>query len=194
MWKDTWSSFANPLDNQLYTPLNLGVEQLTVASIIKDDKWDLSQMGYHLPKSIADTILTTFIPNKDGLRDMLKYSLTIGIKFSTNLAYQYLLNNNNTPAITTGSFKWLWKLQCPNKIKYFICIRSHNRLPTISYLSFIGIDVDPLCKHCKNSKTINPTFRECPRVMDFWKKTNLANILEISSYLGMKEWIKKCCK
>lgn len=91
VWKDTWAAFDNPLANQLHTPLSLEMESLTVDSIIKDGHWDISQLGYPLPHSIASTILATFIRNKWGLKDKLKCSLVVSGEFSTKLAYQNLL-------------------------------------------------------------------------------------------------------
>ncbi|KAK4709108.1 hypothetical protein R3W88_030033 [Solanum pinnatisectum] len=59
-------------------------------------------------------------------------------------------------------FSWIWKLHFPNKIKYFLWLCNHGRLKTGNYLYNIGMDIDPLCKICRQPETNSHIFLDCP--------------------------------
>lgn len=105
VWKDTWSSFKKPLLNLIHTPLNLGEENLTIDSLINNEKCDVSFIGYDLPKDIADTFLVTLILEKSTLRDKYRCFLTPEGRFSTGLTYHHILTKNFCSSKTISSNK-----------------------------------------------------------------------------------------
>ncbi|KAK4740426.1 hypothetical protein R3W88_004123 [Solanum pinnatisectum] len=91
-------------------------------------------------------------------------------------------------------FKWLWKLHCPNKIKHFLWLCQHYRLPTRAYLN--SIDVNKQCQICSTTKTIKHIFLECKPAMKLWEELRVLNAtysytLEFLSLTNQKNEMKK---
>ncbi|KAK4711266.1 hypothetical protein R3W88_005779 [Solanum pinnatisectum] len=79
---------------------------------------------------------------------------------------QNLLASNNK---TDYSFQWIWSLNTLHKIKHFLWLCSHNRLPTNSYLHHLGIITDPSCPICHNAvESTTHTLLECHLVKKLW--------------------------
>lgn len=72
-----------------------------------------------------------------------------------------------------GASIGFFALKCSNKLKFFIWLCYHSRLPTKSYLNHIGVVVDPLCPKCHSPETTKHIFLECNRAKKFWRKHNI---------------------
>lgn len=71
-------------------------------------------------------------------------------------------------------FNWIWDSKCPNKIKFLLWKRLHNRLPTRSYLHHIGLNINPLCPVCKNEEeTLKHIFTTCTVGKNYWTTLGL---------------------
>lgn len=147
-----------------------------------------------LPQSITDTIYTTFISDTTGLIDKPRCSLVANDRFSTASAYYYLLNKENRSVQTMDNFKWIWKLNCPNKIKFFIWLTYYNRLLTTSYLNYIGMYVNTVCKQCQQTETIDHIFRACSSTLTIWEANNLLLIIDKHRLLSTKDWLLQCSR
>ncbi|KAK4718341.1 hypothetical protein R3W88_016679 [Solanum pinnatisectum] len=59
------------------------------------------------------------------------------------------------------NYCWLWKLYCPNKIKLFLWLVTHYRLPTNQHLNSICIVPSPNCYFCGEIETCKHIFMGC---------------------------------
>ncbi|KAM3236215.1 hypothetical protein P3L10_016252 [Capsicum annuum] len=78
------------------------------------------------------------------------------------------------PISNVVGFADIWKANAPNKVKTFLCLLTHGKLPSNSYLSRIGLNIDPLCSYCYSSpETVNRIFFRCPNAVNFWRDLQL---------------------
>lgn len=52
-WKDTWSTFKQPINSQINYTMNINEEDTTVSQFIKNGTWDLGTLSYVLSRSIT---------------------------------------------------------------------------------------------------------------------------------------------
>lgn len=165
---------------------------LPCPSYIKNGSWDLGPLELVLPRHITDTIYATFIPDIEGMEDKNKCTLVTNNRFHTSKAYQYVHSKEKRNVQCNKNFTWIWKLHCPAKMKYFIWLLYHNKLPTAYYLQKIGMNVDPVCFYCQQTETLDQILRSCPKVLIFWRANNMGTLIEQSRQLSTKDWLRQC--
>ncbi|XP_019265527.1 PREDICTED: uncharacterized protein LOC109243087 [Nicotiana attenuata] len=151
-------------------PLTQNDLEAKVSSIHNMGNWDTSALSINISPSILNLLNSVFIPLVTTKEDNLIWDLTPNGQFSNSSAYSFLSRTTtNLLSGEEGSFKWIWNLQTPNKIKYFIWLLTHKRLPTRSFLHSIGINCVPQCHYCDNEQEdIAHIFFECPNAVHFW--------------------------
>lgn len=87
-------------------------------------------------------------------------------------------------------FNWIWALHCPNKIKYFICICHHSRLPTKNYLLKVRLAQNNQCHLCKKSETIKHIFLECYKVRSLWRTFNICHLTDQITLDQHENWLQ----
>ncbi|KAK4718482.1 hypothetical protein R3W88_016820 [Solanum pinnatisectum] len=98
------------------------------------------------------------------------WGLTNNGLFSTNSAYKHI-NDQSSKHIREPNvkFKWIWAVNAPNKIRTFLWLLYHRRLPTNHSLKERGINVDPKCSYCDYPKEDSDhIFFACPSMLNFW--------------------------
>lgn len=85
-------------------------------------------------------------------------------------------------------FSWIWAL---NKIKFFIWLCYHNRLPTSIYLKNIGLDVDPFCKTRNQPEIIEHIFLQCVHVhvQKLWDNLNINRTIKSLASQQNGNWL-----
>lgn len=91
------------------------------------------------------------------------------------------------PDIGINSFDWTWAMHCPNKIRHFLWLCQHNRLPTRAHLNAIGINISNLCHICNKRETIKHIL-ECRLTRKVWKHLGIHNEISILSF--QQYWLK----
>lgn len=93
-------------------------------------------------------------------------------------------------------FSWIWKLRCPNKIKLFVWLGQHDRIPTCHYLNNIGIDINPNCKVCGSVEITKQIFLDCTLVKRYWEKLGIEDYIDHISNSGEQDRLKaiKCIR
>ncbi|GKC74702.1 RNA-directed DNA polymerase, eukaryota, reverse transcriptase zinc-binding domain protein [Tanacetum coccineum] len=105
--------------------------------------------------------------------------------------------------ISTNSTKETkWSKIIPRKICIFIWRLQQRRLPVLTWLQHIGMDLNSiLCPHCEDDiETFDHCFMRCSRVLDGWKKVfkwwkmdsfNVRSIDDIINHTGRDTFNKK---
>lgn len=139
-----------------FVNLRYGKFLVTMTSINHSLIWTLS---FALPQNVLDILHNTFIPLSFPNQDKLLWGLTSNGSFSTSSCYQFLASSEDSNAsnlVSHSNKKFL------NKIKTFLCLSQHGRLPTGQYLNGTGLNVPPSCSFCGNaSESIPYIFFEC---------------------------------
>nr|XP_021852025.1 uncharacterized protein LOC110791584 [Spinacia oleracea] len=138
-------------------------------SIMRNGNWYLNELSFILPTNILNWIKAIPIPLFG--EDAPYCSLSNGLKFNLQSAYNHVWNNKFSE--TTPSEKWscVWKARCPPKIQFFLWLILWNRLPTASHLASRQIIPNGKCQFCPHDQEdIGHLFLYCPRATEFWNQ------------------------
>jgi len=157
-WYDVWLPNGKTIREQIQGPLRKKENNIRVGEVIlKNNILNLNEITFELSKDILLQINCTYTSHNKT--DKAVWRPSPHGTLSTTLVYKMLAEQDKT--ITFDGFRWIWPLHYPNKIKYFIWLCQHKRLPTRKYLHSIGIKIDPLCHICNKMETIEHIFVEC---------------------------------
>ncbi|KAK4710440.1 hypothetical protein R3W88_004953 [Solanum pinnatisectum] len=109
-------------------------------------------ISVELPQKILLLVQSTYINSTSKKSDTAIWKPNSKGILTTSSAYRFLQENKPEYQQNISNPSWIWSLNCPNKIKFFLWLCHHNRLPTKSYLKSIGIDISDLCNLCKKNK------------------------------------------
>lgn len=129
------------------------------------------------------------MPKNPEHHDSLIWGITPNANFTFKSCYNALIGT-----IKSESFSWIWKLPVPPKVRHFIWLCSHDRLPTTSYLHKIQIMPNIICPTCKApSESTTHMFFQCSPTRTIW--TNLGILKEIDTIhnnsLQPLYWLKR---
>lgn len=122
--------------------------------------WALNTIPFQLPCQILHAITRYPFPNQPRT-DKVFWPFTSNGKFSTSSASLFL--DTHRPSDSHHlDFTWIWKhLHTLPKIKYFIWLCSHNRLPAKLFLWKRHIASSSLCHFCYCEESIIHILRDC---------------------------------
>lgn len=85
------------------------------------------------------------------------------------------------------------EIHTPNKIKNFLWLLQHNKLPTNLHLSKLRLNIPPNCQICQtHTKDINHIFSSCTLTLGFWadlfKRSTKNPNMNISSFTN-NNWL-----
>lgn len=142
-----------------------------LVEIWNNSLWDPSPIPFEIPLDIILNIQNTFYPNLRITSDRPLRILNGIDSFSCISTYSHISKNRKTSTNEGPSFRWIWNLKILNKIKFFIWLMHHNKLPTKSTLHHRGIDINhncPICGH--NSESQQHIFVKYENIISFWLK------------------------
>lgn len=126
VWHSRWIPELTSLRDR---PLTLQDESLTIKDILNNNNWDFSKISMSLEPTIINKIKATQISN--NLYDFPLWALSSNGFFNSKSCYRLL----EEQPICHKDFTWIWDTKCPNKIKYLLRKKIHNKLPTRNFLN-----------------------------------------------------------
>ncbi|KAL2900689.1 hypothetical protein RDABS01_025771 [Bienertia sinuspersici] len=126
----------------------------------------------------GDTAKSIFATDIGGDEDSLEWAESVNGTCSTRSGYKFLLENGNTPNITTKiDWELFWKDKILPKWKIFYWKIINNAVPVKTNLRKRGIEVPLNCSLCgKEEENLSHLFRDCKLSQRVWK----------SSWLGLE--------
>lgn len=189
-WDDVWLPDLTRVRSKIFGPLNKNENHLKIKNLIRDGTWSLNSISFCFPPDIELLIRSIHIPQCHNAPDKITWGLTSNSAFSVKSAYHMLNASSidfNTP---TPNFTWIWKINCPNKIKYFLWLCNHGKMKTSYHLHNIGIDISPLCGICSKPETIIHLFLDCPLVKKMWDELGMGAVINKIRDSMSPNWLK----
>lgn len=155
-WNFSWILNTPSLRTLIQGLLNYNENSIKLSNIWNKDIWNWGGQSM----VILDEIMTKAnnITLRDNTCDTPYWAIHSNDIFTIK-SVRDLLNSSND---TYYHIHWIWSLNTLNKIKLFLWLCSHNRLPTNSHLHHLGIITNPSCPICHNAiDTITHVFLEC---------------------------------
>lgn len=177
LFYDKWLPNNRTIRDMVVGPLTIHGTKTKVKDILTiTGTWDFKDLAFELPATIKNLVESVHVPTSPDAKDKASWSPNPRGTLSTNSVYHHIRDTWDNKDQANSAYNWIWKLQCPNKIKYFLWLCKHGRLPTCYYLNSIGIEVGEACHICNAPETIQHIFIECPIAKIFWndlgKNTN----------------------
>ncbi|GLT26664.1 hypothetical protein SLA2020_017140 [Shorea laevis] len=97
-----------------------------------------------------------------------RFSIKSAYLQALNVVHEYGWHSENT-ILSSGEWKYLWKLKVPPKIQVFLWRAIHNSLPSLENLMKRGILNEVLCPNCRTAdETLMHLLFYCPHVEPIW--------------------------
>lgn len=103
----------------------------SLATIIDNNKWNFTTLSFELPPQLTLRINHIALDRMPYAIDTPYWHPTPS-EFTASSAYQQITNIAHIH-INNFPHKWQWSLPTTNKLKYFLWLLLHQRLPTTSF-------------------------------------------------------------
>lgn len=164
-----WVPNSNNLRSYVTGPLNKHESALTIRNTRSNNMWYLRKISLNILTEIHQKI-TSIIFSPEGNKDTIIWDISNKGNFST-ISYYDLIDKD--PPISKN-FKWIWEIHHPNKIKYFLWLSYHNRLPCRYHITRIGMNINNLCTiYCNEAEEIIHIFWGCSVVKNLWQQVGM---------------------
>ena len=171
-WTDRWLTLGT-LRSLIHGPLNYGEEKLCINNIFEGGSWYFHILSFIFPQHLELSIKAVPIRRDSIGEDSLIWNSSTNGDFDSKDAYLLALGNNNSNLGFVD--QWIWNLNIPPKIQYFLWKCAHHSLPVKTTLVRRRIIEAPICDICLNSdETILHVLRDCRVAHQFWLDSGLA--------------------
>ena len=86
---------------------------------------------------------------------------------------------------------WVWKVDGPPKIQFFLWLCLHNSIPTCEVLGSRGLNLSPTFPICtKGNESIEHMLRGCKSTVELWQKLEFPYCLVDSFKKPVAEWLQ----
>ncbi|KAK4477283.1 hypothetical protein RD792_016497 [Penstemon davidsonii] len=167
VWRDLWvgkEPLAKALEGEIHEEdLNLNVAQI----INEHGLWDRRNLRTVVPDSTWDMIRDMPLPLELNRVDKRIWSGTSNGGFSCKSAYGCL---NRTETNSMESWDWLWRIKCPERIRFFLWICLHNSLATNKLRYERKIADSNTCSRCNHdAESVIHALQDCVFAKGIWE-------------------------
>jgi len=90
------------------------------------------------------------------------------------------------------SWKWLWKINIPQRYKTFLWLTLWDRLLTNANRGRRQLTNYPLCPLCEMEyETTEHALRSCPEAASVWQWFHSQGMGKLDDHLDFKNWVKQ---
>ncbi|CAN1189612.1 Putative ribonuclease H protein At1g65750, partial [Linum perenne] len=154
--------------------------------------WNTAKLRSVFPEHVVCQILLIQL-GPEGYSDQYVWHFESSGKFSVKSCYQRLRSqsaSNNHPIDESSKklWKWLWQLDLPPKVCFFIWRICRNALPTKVGLLRRRCGSSSICHTCNaKEETLEHLLFHCPLSMSFWQ-ANMPSLLCPTPTQSVKSW------
>ncbi|KAJ1417595.1 Ribonuclease H domain [Sesbania bispinosa] len=174
VWYDDWTGLGKLC---LRLPfVHNSDTHLRVRDLWQNGSWCLSGLSTLVPEDVVRLIQELQVPlfaSEDADRWCWQGSST-GL-YTAQDGYVWLLSKD-ADLSSSRSWRWVWHLHCPEKIRFTIWLLLHHSLPTRELLSIRHIITNDHCPVCSNhSESTFHCFRDCERFHQLWTRLGFSS-------------------
>lgn len=144
----------------------------------------------HIPRDLNNRIQDTKPLLVNDLPDIWTWKHSYSGQYTTKLAYNWLLSSNDNP-LMIGTWSWLWKLQLPANIQFFVWQICHGAIPTRGLLHQRGISTQGVCPRCNvDEESVVHCLFECAHVVHLWNKFGVDNLATYANMQPLEQGVR----
>lgn len=125
-WYHKWLPNGKTIREQIQGPLKEKEHTLKTSDVLLPNNILNLRISFVLPHEIIQLFNNTY--RSPFKKDTVTWKTSPKGLFSTSSVYKLLVGQHQRNI--TNNFSWFWRLHCPNKIKFFLWLCQHNRIPT----------------------------------------------------------------
>ncbi|OIS98531.1 putative ribonuclease h protein, partial [Nicotiana attenuata] len=192
LWNSRWINHGNTLRDSIHGPFQRGEEDMKVKSIIQDGYFNLTKLSFELPEDITLKIHSTYIQQSQSSRDKISWNSPGYSSFSIKESYDLITHQDTQIEENNLDYKWIWKSNTLNKLKYFMWLLTLNRLPTATFLAKRNICTSDICTICGTEKeNIKHMLFYCTHSKEIWRQCHIEhNYPPSDNELSTFYWLK----
>lgn len=136
---------------------------------VHQEGWDWTNLTGLLPTNVERKLIGYMLTEDSTTMDTTNWSCDPSGKFTVTSAYNIIHNCAGNGEDKT--WKRIWKLKIPSKIKTFLWLAYHQRLMSNDMRVRQGFAASPYCHNCPGVKEdVSHILRECPKAREVWRK------------------------
>lgn len=131
----------------------------------------LDQLYTMLPDDAKESLLGIEPRLVDTREDGWGWEASNTGKYTVNEAFNKLNSQDKGERSASRSWRWVWRLRVPEKVRVFVWIMLQGGLQTNANRSRCGMAVSPACSWCSSlvEDTMN-CLRDCPHSREIWSR------------------------
>lgn len=167
-WNDHWMDDLGPLSMYMTSDLPCNIRNLHLKDMISTNgQWIWHKFRDWLPDYVCSIIVRNYPVLFDTNMDGLIWNLTPSGSFSTKSAAS--LVNEEIESPFHGLWKTIWKTGILERIRSFLWLVTHDRLPTRALCKRRNIVDDDICQAClTDSESTVHVLRDCSLAIAVW--------------------------
>ncbi|GLT30193.1 hypothetical protein SLA2020_050080 [Shorea laevis] len=189
LWTDIWVGDRPLLESALVQIPSDQVET-TVSHVITPTRdWNIPLLQQLFPEHMVEKIMATPISVFGQQEDQILWDGSLSGAFSVKSAFYLLQQQRINLFQQVGNWRWIWKLQCAERIKIFVWLLMHGKVLTNSLRFERHFAATPLCPRCEQGQeTALHLLRDCYYSRLVWE--NSATLPADFFLLNFEDWIR----
>ncbi|GLT24834.1 hypothetical protein SLA2020_000030 [Shorea laevis] len=189
LWQDVWVGDRPLLEHAASEVMPMQLDTTVSHVISPDNTWNTSLLRQLLPDSVVEKVLATPISAFGRRDDKVYWNGSSTGNFSVSSAFSLLQQQRINISLQVGNWRWIWKLQCLERIKFFVWLLYRGRLLTNSVRFERHFAPTPVCPRCEHSvETPLHLLRDCYYSRLFWDAS--CALPECFYTLDLHAWLK----
>ncbi|GAU25827.1 hypothetical protein TSUD_30910 [Trifolium subterraneum] len=166
--------------------------QLSVKDVLSIGNPHTQSLYTQLPPLASDIVNNANFKFNDSIEDAFIWTNNKNDTYTTKSGYNWLLSLrdlviNHNPS---HSWSWIWKIQLPEKIKFFFWLACHNFVPTLSLLNHRKMSHSATCTRCGlQDESFLHCIRDCEFARSLWNHIGFNN-MDFFSNMDVYDWLK----
>ncbi|GLT28349.1 hypothetical protein SLA2020_032890 [Shorea laevis] len=192
-WQDIWVG-DKPLHEEALSPVLSASMDILVSHAITSageaGEWNEVLLGHLLPRNVMERILAIPIPMFAQQPNSAYWTSSQAGLFSVKSAFYLLQKQHVNLTQQEERWKWVWKLQCLEKIKLFVWLLQRNRVLTNSVRFERHFATTPVCPRCEQEpETPLHLLRDCFHSRLIWESSTVLSNTFFN--LSFEEWLRR---
>lgn len=169
LWYGKWLLEGYLCSKVLY--VNYQDTHLRVKDLWNNGSWNFSMLATILPNDMKQQIRSIRI--NDIVDDIIIWAPSADGIYSASTVYKWLTSTPSTIDTSEVSWTWLWSLNIPENIRFFLWLSLHESLPTNMFRVYRHLSLDVNCCRCGLfQKDILHLLRDFQKAKSIWSYLN----------------------
>lgn len=168
IWYQDWTGrgkIAEHLDFVHISDTNLKLRDL-----VQNNSWSLDRLSTMLPPEMSACFSAVNPHIEPNSADIWYWEGSTTGAYSVKDGYAWLYNHLHQQQVLED-WKWVWKLQVPEKVRYFIWLCLHEALPINATRFNRHLATSASCSHCSSTfEDSLHALRDCRHSRELWTR------------------------